>query len=60
MDSTIPTPSPICTAFWDAEYTQSSPPLYAPASVEGDITEHSVYMEVPLHKILKFTPHFGM
>lgn len=40
--------------------TQSSLPLYAPASVEGDITELSVYMEVPLQKILNFTPHFGM
>lgn len=42
VDSTIPTPSPIWTAFWDTECTSSRLPLYAPASVEGDITELSI------------------
>lgn len=43
MDSAIPTPSPVWTVFWDTEYTQSSLPLYAPASFEGDITELGMY-----------------
>lgn len=44
VDSTTPTPSLTGTAFWDTECTQSSLPLYAAASVEGDITELSLYI----------------
>lgn len=44
VDSEIPTPSPIRTAFWDIESTLSSLPLYAPALVEGGIIEYTVYV----------------
>lgn len=60
VDSAIPAPSPIWTAFWDTEYTQSSLPLYAPASAGVDITELSIYISALTQDTEVHTPFWNV